>query len=96
MPRTPRMHYIIAYDITDDANRTRLSHLLLDYGERVQKSVFEADLDAEDVKEILKRAANYLAAGDSLRLYPQCKTCAGRVQTLGRPTIVATPSIWIV
>lgn len=96
MPRASRTHYIIAYDVTDDANRTRLSKLLLDYGERVQKSVFEADLDAEDVKEILKRAANYLAQDDSLRFYPQCKTCAGRVQSLGRPTNVAVPAMWIV
>ena len=96
MPSPSLTHYIIAYDVTDDAHRTRLSKLLLDYGERVQKSVFEADLEAEDVKEILKRAANYLAQGDSLRFYPQCKTCRGRVQSLGRPTNVAVPTIWIV
>jgi len=96
MPRSSRTHYIIAYDVTDDANRTRLSKLLLDYGERVQKSVFEADLDPEDVKEILKRAVNYLAQGDSLRFYPQCKTCAGHVQSLGRPANSAVPKIWIV
>ena len=96
MPRHIRTRFIIAYDVTDDANRTRLSKLLLDYGERVQKSVFEADLDAEEVKEIVKQAANYMAQGDSLRLYPQCKTCAGRVQSLGRPIHVTTPEIWIV
>ena len=96
MPRTTRTHYIIAYDISDDSNRTRLSNLLLDFGERVQKSVFEADLDAEDVKEILNRAANYLASGDSFRLYPQCKTCAGRVQSLGRPANTTAPTVWIV
>ena len=96
MPRHTRTRYMIAYDITDDANRTRLSKLLLDYGERVQKSVFEADLDAEEVKEILKRAVNYLSGSDSLRLYPQCKTCADRVQSLGRPVSITTPDLWIV
>ena len=58
--------------------------------------MFEADLDVEEVKEILKRAVNYLARTDSLRLYPQCKSCAARVQSLGRPVLVETPDLWIV
>jgi DNA-directed RNA polymerase subunit RPC12/RpoP len=47
------------------------------------------------VKEILKRAVNYLAGSDSLRLYLQCKTCSSRVQFLGRPIAVTPPELWI-
>jgi len=32
MPGRTRMHYIIAYDVTDDGKRTKLANLLLGYG----------------------------------------------------------------
>jgi CRISPR-associated protein Cas2 len=96
MPARTRTHYIIAYDVTDDAKRTKLANLLLGYGERVQKSVFEADLEPAEVQEILKLAANYISGTDSLRLYPQCRTCAGRVASLGALPTGLTNDFWIV
>jgi len=36
--------YLIAYDIPDDKRRTRLAKRLLSYGDRIQFSVFVADL----------------------------------------------------
>jgi len=84
MRGSARTRYVIAYDVESDANRTRLAGLLLDYGDRVQKSVYEADLSREDVKEILKKAANYIDVGDSLRMYPLCGGCLGGVRMLGR------------
>ena len=78
------MRYVIAYDVAQDKQRTRLSELLMGYGERVQKSVFEADLKKGEVQEILRRAANLIAAGDSLRLYPQCETCTKGIMSQGR------------
>jgi CRISPR-associated protein Cas2 len=96
MAQGTKTRYILSYDVTDDGKRTKLANLLLDYGERVQKSVFEADLNATEVKEIMAKAANYLASGDSLRLYPLCRTCVSKVESLGRLILVQTPSHWIV
>ncbi len=42
-----RLEYIIAYDLTDDRRRERLARTLLDYGERIQHSVFAVHLDDE-------------------------------------------------
>lgn len=78
------MKYLIAYDIQDDGNRLRVSTLLLDHGDRVQKSVFEAELTREELKEILGKAAKYLEEEDSLRVYPLCQACAKRIASLGR------------
>lgn len=36
--------YLIAYDITDDRRRNRLANILASYGDRIQYSVFVADL----------------------------------------------------
>jgi len=35
------MHYVVAYDITNDKRRKKLSDLLETYGVRVNYSVFE-------------------------------------------------------
>ena len=39
------MQYVVCYDIADDARRSRISQILLDFGTRVQESVFVAHLD---------------------------------------------------
>jgi CRISPR-associated protein Cas2 len=96
MPARARMHYIIAYDVTDDGKRTKLANLLLGYGERVQKSVFEADLEPSEVQEILKLAANYISGTDNLRLYPQCRACASRGSSIGILPTGLADDFWIV
>ena len=90
------MKYIIAYDVTDDNSRTKLANLLLDYGSRVQKSVFEANLSRFEVKGILVRASQYIQEGDSLRLYPVCKNCMGGMEILGRNEDMIVPSMRII
>lgn len=80
-----RTRHLIAYDISDDRRRNRLAKLLLDYGDRVQHSVFEADLSSQDVERILRRAAKLVTdPDDSLRIYPLCAACFGAVRSLGR------------
>lgn len=93
MARPARMRFVIAYDVSDDGKRGKLANLLLDYGERVQKSVFEAELSSKDVQELLTRAVNYLEQEDSLRLYPLCQTCTRNVQIYGRSP-AAAPETW--
>jgi CRISPR-associated protein Cas2 len=39
------VQYVICYDISDDRRRSRIASLLLDFGTRVQESVFVAHLD---------------------------------------------------
>jgi CRISPR-associated protein Cas2 len=92
MARTKRTHYVIAYDVADDGKRQKLANLLLDYGDRVQKSVFEADLTRSEMKEILEKASKYLAAEDSLRLYPLCQECQAEVRMQGRILPAPPPS----
>ncbi len=79
------MRHLIAYDISDDSRRIRLARLLLDYGPRVQKSVFEAELSGTALKELIQTAAKYVDEedGDSLRFYPLCANCSERVTVIG-------------
>jgi len=75
---------VIAYDVSDDRRRNRLARLLLDYGDRVQGSVFEADLSSDEVERILSRAAELVESAESLKVYVLCADCADRVRSLGR------------
>ena len=79
------MRCVISYDIEEDRKRTRLANLLLDYGDRVQKSVFEAELTAEALQELLAKATRELEEEDNLRVYPLCGSCEERIQNFGRP-----------
>ena len=52
------MLYVISYDIPDDERRLKVAKILLDFGRRVQYSVFEAHLDwssLENLKERLQK-----------------------------------------
>ena len=79
-----RTRCVIAYDIADDRRRTKLARLLLNLGERVQHSVFEAELSPREVEELLRRASKYVQEDESLCIYPLCGACVPRVQRLGR------------
>jgi CRISPR-associated protein Cas2 len=45
--------YIVAYDIEDDRERSRISKALLGYGFRVQKSVFECRLTSASLRRLM-------------------------------------------
>ncbi len=49
----PLMQYWACYDIADDRRRQRLSDVLLDFGTRVQESVFQCLIDASLAEECL-------------------------------------------
>lgn len=76
--------YLICYDITEDRRRDRCARTLLDYGKRVQKSVFECHLDQ---KLLLKMRGEIWKLinpqQDSVRLYSLCKRCQEGVDLVG-------------
>lgn len=83
------MLILVSYDIPDDRRRTRLAHILKDFGTRVQYSVFECRLTEEQVARLQARVVALIAPKeDSVRFYRLCATCAGHleIQGLGRST----------
>jgi len=75
---------IISYDITDDKRRLRLARYLLDYGDRVQYSVFEI-LDAPEILSKVYRTACTIIdpKTDSLCMYTLCNGCRGKITRYG-------------
>lgn len=62
--------FVIAYDISDDRRRERVARVLLQYGERIQKSVFMAYLDPELQSELKRALGAILRTSDHLEWFP--------------------------
>ncbi len=78
------MLIMISYDIVEDKKRLKLMKFLKDYGQRVQKSVFECNLSAKDydrAKSGVEKIIN--KRKDRVRYYKLCKGCADKVEISG-------------
>jgi len=62
--------YVAAYDISRDHSRRQVARLLLQFGRRVQRRVFELDLEPEDVRELKRLVGPWLDAQDAFDLFP--------------------------
>ena len=78
------MLYIVSYDIVDTKRRTKLAKKLCDFGKRVQYSVFECDLNKEQLKDMIKKALIIIdQEKDSLRIYALCHSCVSEIISYG-------------
>jgi len=79
-----RTLYVVAYDIPDDRRRTRVHKILSGFGKWTQYSVFECFLSEKERVALMEKLKRVLKAGeDSVRLYPLCKACVEKVETVG-------------
>jgi CRISPR-associated protein Cas2 len=69
------MLFVVAYDIPDDARRTRLAKELENWGRRAQYSVFECDLDQARADVMIDRLRKLTEPEDHLRVYRLCEAC---------------------
>ncbi len=91
------MFVVIGYDCSDDKRRLRLSKVLLDYGYRVQYSLFEAELKRKDFDEMLARIKKIVdGKGDSIRIYHICATCLDQTDLLEEAKLSCREKVFIV
>lgn len=87
---------IVSYDISITKFRTELSNILKIYGERIQLSVFEFEVNNDEyknmVKDIQKFHMNYITycihksiddSRKSIRIYSICESCNDKVVIIG-------------
>ena len=78
------MMITVSYDIVDNKQRTRLAKKLLNYGQRVQYSVFECNLTKKQIAEMKKQLLPLIdLKKDSLRIYRICDSCRKQVESFG-------------
>ena len=78
-------------------NYYHVTKVLKDFGERVQFSVFEANLQPEQVEQLKRRVTECLDhEEDSLRIYAICASCTSRIEILGQGVVTQDPDIIII
>lgn len=91
------MQYVVCYDIADDARRSRISQILLDFGTRVQESVFVAHLDdvlAARLRERVMRVVN--RQQDRLHMFEICAACEKKAWVMGDEPVAADPEFYVI
>lgn len=78
------MFVVVSYDITHDKRRNKVATILEGYGTRVQRSVFEVNLEPG----LLRKMRRELKAAvdkdqDSIRIYTLCGACYRRIEVIG-------------
>jgi CRISPR-associated protein Cas2 len=76
---------VVAYDIADEKRLNRVAKVMMDYGFRVQKSIFEIEVGPVIFKELKERIEHIIIAEeDGVKYFPLCEKCAGTVEIIGR------------
>ena len=90
------MLVLVSYDIQDDKKRTRLHKKLKDFGPRVQFSVFEADIQEDELLKLEKMLTQVeLDEDDSIRLYHLCQACINKVKIWGQGEVTKDKDFYI-
>lgn len=75
---------IVAYDITEPKRLRLVAKCCEDYGYRVEKSVFECDLDQQDFQSFWSELIGLIDHDeDALLSYRVCKSCVHEIQSAG-------------
>jgi CRISPR-associated protein Cas2 len=91
------MKLLASYDISDDERRSRAARILLDYGQRVQDSVFWLDAEDELMDRMRARLAQIIdPKADSLWLVFVCEACVKKLVTYGIQPLPQEPESYVV
>ena len=91
------MQYVVCYDIADDARRSRVSNCLLDFGTRVQESVFVANLEEAHAARMEQRLQRLVHPDlDRLHIFEMCAACARKTKVLGAAETVVDREFYVI
>lgn len=76
--------YLVIYDIADNRRIAKTASLLLDYGVRIQRSVFEVMLHEESLAYLKQRLQDILDPDkDGVKIFRLCESCSSRICGIG-------------
>lgn len=87
---------LVAYDIADAKRLRKVSLLCLDYGFRVEYSVFECDLSEKDFQLFWKRLNEIITPEeDRIIVYRFCANCVSGILSAGKVTRPERPLVYV-
>ena len=88
--------HIVAYDIKDAKRLKKIARVCLDYGVRVQYSIFEFDLPEDLTRNFLHELAEIIdPADDKVMVVPICENCRKHIHLMGKAEIFTLPEIFL-
>lgn len=63
------LNVLVMYDISDNKRRTKLAKLLLGYGVRIQKSVFQCELTSDKYNKMCRQIRPHIHEEDALNIF---------------------------
>ena len=82
--------YLIAYDVRHPVRLRKLAKVAQDYGIRMQKSIFEAELLPSELQSMMSRMKNIInPAEDGIKIFRLCQSCEAKRTGagLGKPSL---------
>ncbi len=91
------MFVVVSYDVVDDRRRNRLSKALKAFGDRVQRSVFECNVDQVELEKMVTRIRKLTDdREDTVRIYRLCASCKSAISICGYGTVSEDPDLIVV
>lgn len=90
------MIIVVSYDVVCEKRRNRIHKILRGYGENVQDSLFECDIDDRLLNSLVKKLAKVVdVTEDDLRIYHLCAACRKKAIMLGKAELSQTDEVII-
>ena len=90
------MLHIVAYDIKDQKRMLKVAQLCLDYGVRIQYSIFQFDLNEYLTEQFVAELKNIIDQGsDKVMIVPVCKKCRDFIQYIGQMKPFELPVLYL-
>jgi CRISPR-associated protein Cas2 len=91
------LNFVVAYDVSDNNQRSRVSERLGRYGVRIQKSVFQCVLTSEDLETLMAELTELVdVSRDTIHAFPTCRGCSEQVVRIGQVKDTLEVAYWIV
>lgn len=78
------MNLLIAYDISDSKRLVKVGKIMENYGERVQLSVFEAQIGPGELKRMIDKLTDVIDEEvDGVKIFELCERCFSTRWSIG-------------
>ena len=90
------MYLLVFYDISDAKRLRQVAKTLLNYGTRIQNSVFEMKIKQKEVNKLQKQLEKIIKGKDRVHYYPLCNKDLKKRKADGQASVYIIPNYAIV
>ena len=91
--------YVVLYDISNNNRLNKAAKIVLDYGYRIQKSVYEVYLTDHLLQKLCSRLLEVINKDeDGIKIFPLCEICCCKRISIGKelPELPKIPKYLII